>query len=306
MHAKSPVSQCIYRCWNCQTSKKPSYIGQKPCFSQEKKIIFIAKILPSGAFQINFFVFCLKEKLFHWNRFDIRKHKECDFISLLGKDAVTEDIYTWIRLSAQQGISFDPTMKLNALFIRAGGFFCGKYNEVANPSSGLEQERGWRGNNSGLDSTVSQEENSWPMSVLKMGFLGNDALQLVTSPCIIAGSFPACPALLESLNIPSALVSLPLGPQCATGITGTASLCFWINPSPPPCWSDNLSIHGEKMKINHIAAGRMGKESTLSLLPWHYKIKLILCPALYEIAFLGVVEFLGILWIPLGLCCGCL
>lgn len=111
VHAKSPVSQCIYRCWNCQASKKPSYIGQKPCFSQEKKKKFISKILPSGSFQINFFVFCLKEKLFHWNRFDIRKYKECDLISLLGKDALTEDIYTWIRLSAQQGISFDPTMK---------------------------------------------------------------------------------------------------------------------------------------------------------------------------------------------------
>lgn len=194
------ISKCMQKAQSASAStdveivkhpKNPLILDKNHVSHRKKKIIFIAKILPSGTFQINFFVFCLKEKLFHWNRFDIRKHKECDFISLLGKDAVTEDIYTWIRLSAQQGISFDPTMKLNALFITAEVFFCGKYNEVANPSSGLEQERGWRGNNSGLDSTVSQEENSWSMSALKMGFLGNDALQLVTSPCIIAGSFPA-------------------------------------------------------------------------------------------------------------------
>lgn len=112
------------------------------------------------------------------------------------------------------------------------------------------------------------------MNALEMGFLANHALQLVTSPCIIPGSFPPCPALLGVTEHSQCLCCPCLWPlrACATGVTGIASLFFWVNPSSSPCWSDNLSIHGEKRKINHIAACGMGKESTLSLLPRHYKI----------------------------------
>lgn len=130
----------------------------------KKKLFFIAKILPSGSSQINFFVFPLKEKLFHWNGFDVRKYEECDLISWLGKDAVTEDIYTWISLSAQQGISFDPTMKSNALFITALGFG-GVFYSVENTVRWQIHHQGWsrrgagRGNNSALDSSVSQGES---------------------------------------------------------------------------------------------------------------------------------------------------
>lgn len=243
--------------------KTPLILDKNDVSHREKKIIFIAKILPSGSFQINFFVFCLKRKLFHWNGFDVRKYKECDLISLLGKDAVTEDIYTWIRLSGQQGISFDPTMKSNALFITAVGFFwgffsTGKYYEVANPSSGLQ---GWswrgagRGNNSALDSSVSQGERKihekW---MFKNGVvLAISALQWVTSPCIIPGSFPPCPALLGVTEHSQVLGELGFSP-CLWALRALCLCCrdhrncltFSINPSSPPCCWHNRSIHRGK------------------------------------------------------------
>lgn len=173
-------------------------------------------------------------------------------------------------------------MKSNALFITARVFFSGKCYEVANPSSGLQgwsSRRPGRGNNSALGSSVSQGKRriheKW---MFKNGLLANHALQSVTSACIMPASFPPCPALLgltehsQSFRCPGTQ-SLP-SELCAalTGITAIASLFFKINPSSPTCWPDNVSIHREKSKINHIAACRMGKEFIPCLLPWHYRI----------------------------------
>lgn len=102
VHANSPVSQCTYRCWNGQASKRSSHFGQKTCLSQEKIVFSLLNYYRQDLLkQLYQFLCILLKKLFHWNRLDRRKYKECDLVSFLGRDAGPEDIYIRIRLSAQ-------------------------------------------------------------------------------------------------------------------------------------------------------------------------------------------------------------
>lgn len=82
-----------------------------------------------------------------------------------------------------------------------------------------------------------------------------------------------------------------------------------VNPTSSSCWTDSFSLLEKEREINHIAACGMGQVSLLSLclLPWHYRISWrVLCSALCEITFSGVVEFLGILSNPVEICGSCL
>lgn len=89
---------------------------------------------------ISFFDFCLKEKLFHWNK-QCKKIERMWPKKVFGKDAIAEDVYTWIRVSAQQWVSFDPTEKSTAL-LTTSGFFSGEDCDVASLPSWLQ---GWTG-----------------------------------------------------------------------------------------------------------------------------------------------------------------
>lgn len=122
------------------------------------------------------------------------------------------------------------------------------------------------------------------------GFLANDVLQVVTSPCIIPRSFPPClvsgPALLgvtkhsQCFWCPG-IQPLPLGSQ--SSVLVLLQLCIDhrncltllpVNPTSCSCWSDCVSVLEKERKINHIAACGMGQVSPLSLclLPGHYRI----------------------------------
>lgn len=122
------------------------------------------------------------------------------------------------------------------------------------------------------------------------GFLANDVLQVVTSPCIIPRSFPPCvvsgPALLGVTKHSRCfwcpgIQPLPLGSQSSVPVP--LQLCIGhrncltllpVNPTSCFCWSDCVSVLEKERKINHIAACGMGQVSPLSLclLPGHYRI----------------------------------
>lgn len=82
--------------------KEPLILDKKHVYHRKKIVFSLLNCYRQDLLkQLYQFLCILLKKLFHWNRLDRRKYKECDLVSFLGRDAGPEDIYIWIRLSAQ-------------------------------------------------------------------------------------------------------------------------------------------------------------------------------------------------------------